>query len=1224
MQLNENQLFDGRYRLVELIGRGASAEVWKAIDTKAGNMPVAIKIYKPDTLGPGSKGIAEFQREFTMVYNMTHTNLLHPQGFDICEGSPYLVMAYCENGSANSMVGRFDENDLLQFLRDVAAGLEYLHDHNITHQDIKPDNILVDDNCNYMVTDFGISRRESANDAIGGTRAYMAPEVYQRKPQHASDIWSLGATAVELVTGQPPYGELGGAAQMQSNAPVQINAKLSKPVKKMITEMLDPDPRKRPSAASIRTSIDHFRETGSWDRNSQRNKIAYIIAGAFSVLLCIGLFVWDHNRTKVQYYADVVDVWGVPQGLHRVSALEQKHRAITYKLEYKGGKLRHMSLVNGHGKITNFNDTEQASGIIESDYFYTNDGKVDYVKVYDQGGECTYVMDYDGNLRTVIFKADDEYGTEKPLPGKTTETANYTGDTGLNPNSSSITRFKITYDDKGRMKKVEYATFQNVDVVDDDMIHGMEYEYDDEGHKTKMTFLGLDGNPRGNKRGLATKEYGYDEEGNLNEVRYLTVDGSASSDGSNVAMVRIDRDSYGNRKSERYYNLEGEPMLRSGLNIAGFDYELDDYGQPISQICIGTDGKVAYCNTGAAKTKLTYNDNGYQIRCEYLDEKDSLVNISSEGSTYAITEMDVNDRGLMTAQNTLDRFGKPAEDKDGVANYNLELDSVGRILSVSRYNKEGKPTLYGGFYYKNTIKYDQLGNQTEFNYYNAKNELTPDEFGVARYRLVYDRSGKMTKVSFFGPDDKPVLSKERFSFKDLKYDDRGNLISINLFGKDGKPIEGTEGWHYTKLVYDPTTNYNTGSYKFNVAGKQVAGIEAKYDNRGNIIQLRTYSGEGQLAPGTAIQNFAYDANNRTVKEWYTNAEGQRVNTPGDNYCEVRYVYDAYGNTIETTFWNVDGSAGANSTKVHKAVKEYDKLQRNTLWKNLGIDGKPIADSSDDTPEAHYAYDERGNQTELTLFDGYGKPINTQNGWHKRSSKYDARNKCTEEAYFDKDGKPVLEKSQNYARRVMTYDDHGNCIKEEQYGVDKLIMVVTRKFNSHDMQTEETYKDANGKAPAGHNSRITLEYEADEVTYKKLTVYDDAGKLLGWMIWDKEKNDWGDPQFPAGQSAPVAPINYGSSSSSSSSNWVDEFRELARQCPMKINDELDLYSITVGSNSVTMTYRLNEVSKYEMSEEDKSTYREMINELEGSLSSELPAGARIYIRLVDRADRPLNL
>ena len=93
MRLSENQLFDGRYLLVELIGRGASAEVWKAVDTKAGNMPVAVKIYKPDTLGPGSAGIAEFQREFTMVYNMTHTNLLHPQGFDICEGSPYLVMA---------------------------------------------------------------------------------------------------------------------------------------------------------------------------------------------------------------------------------------------------------------------------------------------------------------------------------------------------------------------------------------------------------------------------------------------------------------------------------------------------------------------------------------------------------------------------------------------------------------------------------------------------------------------------------------------------------------------------------------------------------------------------------------------------------------------------------------------------------------------------------------------------------------------------------------------------------------------------------------------------------------------------------------------------------------------------------------------------------------------------------------------------------------------------
>lgn len=1227
MQLNENQLFDGRYRLVQLIGRGASAEVWKAIDTKAGNMPVAVKIYKPDTLGPGSKGIAEFQREFTMVYNMTHTNLLHPQGFDICEGSPYLVMAYCENGSANSMVGRFSEDDLLQFLRDVAAGLEYLHDHNITHQDIKPDNILVDDNCNYMVTDFGISRRESANDAIGGTRAYMAPEVYKRQPQHASDIWSLGATAVELVTGQPPYGELGGAAQMQSDAPVQINAKLSKPVKKLITGMLDPDPRKRPSAAAIRTSIDHFRETGSWDRNSQRNKIAYIVAGVLSVIVCLGLFVWDRTRTKVQYFDKVVEIWGVPHGINRISELDQKHRAITYKLEYRGGKLRRMSVVNAKGKITNFNDTEQATDALQSEYFYTNDGKIDYLKIYDRGGECMHIVDYDANLVTASFKADDGYSTEKPLPGKTTETSNYNGETGLNPNTSSITRYRITYDDLGRRKKVEYATSQNVDVVDEDMIHGKEFEYDADGRVTKMTFIGLDGNPRGNKRGLAVKKYGYDENGFWNEIRYETVDGSASSDGSNIAMVRISHDQYGNRTAERYLTSEGEPMLRSDMNVAGFDYELNDEGLPVMMTAVGLDEKPAFTKIGFSKQRTVYNEDGFEIRNEFLDDKDSLVNVVVDGSTYSIMTNTVNDRGLVTSVEYFDRFNNPSEDSYGASSYKLELDSVGRILSVARYNKDGKPALLKGFYYKNTTKYDKMGNEIENCYYNEKDELTPDEQGVACYIIDHDRSGKMTKLQFLGPDRKPVLCKNRFSIKEFKYDERGNLVSEQLFNTDGKPIECADFWQSSKSVYDPATNFQTGYYQYSIGGNQISGVEQKYDARGNVTERRVYKGAGQLAPGTAVEHSAYDTNNRVVKIWYTDASGKRTNDPDDGkYCESRYVYDTFGNVVETTFWDVNGNAGASATKVHKMVREYNKLQQMVVWKNFGVDGKPIADSAENTAEAHYAYDERGNEIELTLYDGYGKPINTSNGWFRRTQKFDARNHLIEYAYFNKEGKPVVNKADEVARKVITYDNHDNIIKIEDYGVDKLIMVTTRKYNSHDQQTEESYKDANGKTPAGYNSRVTIEYEADEITPKKLSAYGADGKLVGWMIWNATKNEWGDPQFAAGQSTVIAPPNTGGGGSGTSivSDWKDEFRELAAQCPMKINDDLDLYSISVGSNSVTMTYRLNNISKYEMSESDKSTYRDLIRELESSLSSELPNGASLYIRLVDRADRAINL
>ncbi len=164
-----------------------------------------------------------FAREFTSVYYMKHSNLLPPTGYDICDGKPYLVMQYCENGSCCTMIGRVEETAIIKFLHDVAAGLEYLHDHNIIHQDIKPDKILLDDNCNFLVTDFGISVSPASGiyDSGGkssGTRAYMAPERFDGKTTTASDIWSLGATAVELLTGDPPYGEHGGLLQTTGEA----------------------------------------------------------------------------------------------------------------------------------------------------------------------------------------------------------------------------------------------------------------------------------------------------------------------------------------------------------------------------------------------------------------------------------------------------------------------------------------------------------------------------------------------------------------------------------------------------------------------------------------------------------------------------------------------------------------------------------------------------------------------------------------------------------------------------------------------------------------------------------------------------------------------------------------------------------------------------------------------------------------------------------------------
>ena len=220
MHNDEGTVFDGRYLLKEFKGSGSFGEVWLAVDQQTG-IEVAIKIY----IAMDPQGLQDFIREFRISFNFNHPNLLHANYLEICKednNRPYLVMPYCPQGSASKYIGNITENMLWIFIRDVAAGLAYLHAQEppIIHQDIKPDNILIGPNGDFMITDFGISkqvrstlRRSAKQVGSSGTIAYMGPEHFVNgySAIKASDIWALGATIYELAMGDLPFCGYGGS-----------------------------------------------------------------------------------------------------------------------------------------------------------------------------------------------------------------------------------------------------------------------------------------------------------------------------------------------------------------------------------------------------------------------------------------------------------------------------------------------------------------------------------------------------------------------------------------------------------------------------------------------------------------------------------------------------------------------------------------------------------------------------------------------------------------------------------------------------------------------------------------------------------------------------------------------------------------------------------------------------------------------------------------------------
>lgn len=276
---DSGNLFDGHYKLLKPLScDGGTADVWLAIDTNTidasvddfeedtssrdTGMLVAIKIYRPKN-ALDVEGEQRFRDEFKIVYECRHENLLQPTSFSIYNGIPYLVLPYCKNGSSEQLIGKqLSSDDIWKFILDVSSGLNRLHTNGtpIIHQDIKPANILIDNNGDYAITDFGISSRRSVkhgyyyDEEHSGTMAYMAPERFRdsAEPMSQSDIWAFGATLYEILSGKVPFGEEGGKSQLENPDQIIPVAGIPSDIQRLISDCLAIEPGSRPTAGTIK------------------------------------------------------------------------------------------------------------------------------------------------------------------------------------------------------------------------------------------------------------------------------------------------------------------------------------------------------------------------------------------------------------------------------------------------------------------------------------------------------------------------------------------------------------------------------------------------------------------------------------------------------------------------------------------------------------------------------------------------------------------------------------------------------------------------------------------------------------------------------------------------------------------------------------------------------------------------------------------------------------
>ena len=205
-------VFADRYRLVEQIGMGGMAIVYRAIDQRTGHS-VAIKVLKPE-FNKDVEFVSRFQREAEAASKMTHHNIVNLLDVGMDGENRYLVMEYVQGKTLKEVIrekGRLSPSVAAQITIRILSALQHAHQNGIIHRDIKPQNILVHADGHIKVADFGIARMANSStltrgDSVMGSVHYFSPEQASGQPTDVtSDIYSVGVTLYEMLTGRVPF-----------------------------------------------------------------------------------------------------------------------------------------------------------------------------------------------------------------------------------------------------------------------------------------------------------------------------------------------------------------------------------------------------------------------------------------------------------------------------------------------------------------------------------------------------------------------------------------------------------------------------------------------------------------------------------------------------------------------------------------------------------------------------------------------------------------------------------------------------------------------------------------------------------------------------------------------------------------------------------------------------------------------------------------------------------
>lgn len=1235
------------YRVVRLLGTGGMGSVYLAVNTNI-DQQVAIKVLRPE-FAHNTELRAKFKKEAQLLCSLDHPGIVKFLNYVEKPEGVFLIMEYVKGITLEEFIkhknGLIVESKAYPMLRDILDAFEYAHSKGIVHQDIKPSNIIIQEDGHIKIMDFGIARIVSEvqqNTAVMGTPEYMSPEqIYGKPVDGRSDIYSLGVLIHNMLTGKAPYDSTRLTEQEIKRRVVKeelprmvdyypyVSDRIQNVVDKATQK--DPDCRYR-DCREMKVAVKKAIAPDAIPKGLKYGGIVAIL-----VVLIASYFTWDFFRLKVDYYDDYVEVYGVPKGIGKLSGGDVRHREGSYRFERQKGKVRRVLYVNSQGNLTNHHDSETVDKIVDMTLTYLEGSdKIDTQIFRDQHGKVLYVKDFDSNLKTCTFRLNDELGTEMTL-NSTVDLFESSFDIASLKGKSKISKYILDFDENGYLINVQYAGFGNVLVPDGQGIFGRSFVRDNEGRVLEERFLGKDGSPKATQFGLGKKKFSYDENGKLARIVYLTVDDKPSSDGNNCPVVDIAYDKWGNRLSERYYDMDGNPTLRKDSHSAGFLYEYNDKGQCVKLCFIGIDGGPAYVN-GASGYVAEYDDNGYRKIITYIDYEGNKAVYTEDGTAFSSVETDNDQTGNVVEFRLLDTKGKLIE-TSSFSRKACSYDSVGNLLVETYLNENGNPCVppkYG--YASSKLDYNPQGRVCKLTYLDGDNNpITLPDVHYCYSTIEYDVRGNISKRSFFDKDGKLIMNNEGIASVEYEYDENGNEKSRQFINDKGEPC--VLNWYCSKVENSYDDQGNLKSFKYlDTDGKPmtvegVATYEYDYDTRGNVIKERPLGINGKISSGRYEVRMKYDGLDNVIEKSYFNDAGKAVacadgyhrevnkfNTRnqcteveyfgvngslvnvGNNKCAViKREYDARGNKTSEIFFNSEGNRGTDYMKLHKYFNQYDKVTNQICHQiSFGADGKPVV-ANNVAAEGKVEYDKRGNMRSLQCFDGYGKKISGKRGWFETRFEYDNSGEKTSEAYYSIEGKPVEDNVSGYHKMTITYNSMRLQESVSYHATNGKLKntsagyaTVKTKYNNQNQRTEISYFDANSRPVDCNGSWHKEVYVFKNGKESKCYLYDkngkkvaSASKINGQWVFDEAKV----------------------SGFQKDMSWKEVWNGIASECPVTSDDGATIEAIEISNSKVTVFLKI------QLQLESNSDYDEIKKQMSDFLRSMTSTPSYVEIEIV---------